>query len=137
MGYSPLLWGRQAWHFIHFVALSYPDTPNDLDKRNYLRFFKSLHKTLPCPTCAEHFKENMKKIPIRLENRKSLFEWTVDIHNEVNKENKKRILSYEQAIEEINKNALPNDDKSIKKAILLSASVSALIMLFAYHLKKR
>jgi hypothetical protein len=140
MGYSPQMWGRQAWHFIHMVALSYPENPTDEDKKNYRKFFKSLEHTLPCPICSDHFRENMEKIPINLDSRENLFRWTVDMHNEVNIKNKKTIISYERAIEEINKNALPKlaeDDKIFKKSFLLSASVSALIVLFAYNLSKK
>ena len=36
MGFSPLIWGRQAWHFIHMVALTYPNNPTEADKKNYL-----------------------------------------------------------------------------------------------------
>ncbi len=140
MGYSPQMWGRQAWHFIHMVALSYPENPTKEDKKNYLKFFKSLEKTLPCPICSEHFRENMEKMPINLDNREGLFRWTVDVHNEVNKKNKKTIISYDKAIEEINKNAFPKikeDEKVYQKALLLSASVSSLIVLFAYNLAKK
>ena len=136
------MWGRQAWHFIHFVALTYPEKPTEEDKKDYLNFFNSLQKTLPCPICAEHFKENMEKIPIKLEDRESLFKWTVDIHNEVNRKNSKKILSYDEAIQEINKNAFSNNKKLVednapyRKALLLSASVSALVILLAYKLGK-
>ena len=44
----------------------------------------------------------MKDFPIQdsLTNNKELFQWTVDIHNEVNKESNKREYSYEEAIQE-------------------------------------
>ncbi len=119
------------------VALTYPNNPTEADKKNYLNFFKSLQDVLPCPICAEHFKEQMEQYPIRLENTESLFRWTVDIHNKINKENNKNVLSYDEAIDEINKNSFPKNDNHFKKAILLSSSVSAMIVLFAYYLSKR
>jgi hypothetical protein len=27
MGISPKVWGKEGWHFIHYVALNYPDKP--------------------------------------------------------------------------------------------------------------
>jgi hypothetical protein len=105
MGYSSTLWGKEGWHFIHYVALNYPEHPTDEDKRKYKLFFELLCVVLPCPFCAVHFEENMAKLPIRLENSKELFEWTIDMHNEVNKDNGKPILSYEEALAEINKNS--------------------------------
>jgi len=139
MGYSPTIWGRQAWHFIHMVALSYPDSPTEENKESYLKFFESLQQTLPCNVCGVHFKENMGKNPPRLGSRKELFEWTVDIHNKVNKKNQKRVLSYEDAIKEIDKNSKPSGLTSydIAKGVLVSAAVSTLLIFFSYNLAKR
>ena len=140
MGYHPKIWGRQAWHFIHMVALSYPDIPSEEDKKNYLRFFQSLPHALPCPICGEHFKGHMEKIPPRLDTRKDLFEWTVDVHNEVNKLNQKRVISYEQAIDELKNNAISKptwSDRDLAKALLTSAFLSTLLVLFSYNLVKR
>ena len=105
MGYSPLVWGREAWHFIHYVALNYPDVPTDETKRKYKFFFELLPYVLPCPFCGNHFLENLEKLPIRLGSKKELFEWTIDMHNEVNKSNEKDVLTYEQALVELNKNS--------------------------------
>jgi hypothetical protein len=138
MGYNPELWGRQAWHLIHMVALTYPEKPTEKDKKDYFKFFKSLQNVLPCPICAEHFRHNMEKKPIKLDNQKELFRWTVDIHNEVNKKNGKRVLSYDDALKEIQFNADKKDkDVTLKKALILSSTVSIFIVLFAYGLSKR
>ena len=122
------------------VALSYPEQPSVDDRKNYMRFLKSLPLTLPCPICGEHFKENMEKNPPRMSNRKEFFEWTVDMHNEVNKLNKKKVLSYEQAISEIqknSKNSLAWSDKDLAKALLTSAFLSSLLVFFSYTLTKK
>lgn len=106
MGYSPLMWGREAWHFIHYVCLNYPYIPTQEDKENYEQFFKTLPLVLPCPHCGNHFLEHMKKLPIRLDTKRELFAWSVDMHNEVNIMNGKKVLSYEEARDEINKNSM-------------------------------
>ena len=43
---------------------------------------------------------NLKKYPIdpALENRELLVKWLIDIHNEVNKKNFKRIYTYDEVI---------------------------------------
>lgn len=105
MGYSPTMWGREAWHFIHYVCLNYPDKPTDQQKETYKQFFLNIAEVLPCPFCGLHFLENMKEYPIRLDSKKDLFEWSVDMHNEVNKSNGKQTLTYEEALREINKNS--------------------------------
>jgi FAD-linked sulfhydryl oxidase len=105
MGYSPSLWGREGWHLIHYITLNYPQNPTDQDKKLYQQFFEFLPQVLPCPFCGNHFIENMAKNPIRLENTRSLFEWGVDMHNAVNESNGMRLLSYEEALEQINLNS--------------------------------
>lgn len=140
MGLSPKIWGRQAWHFIHMVALSYPESPTIEDRKNYMRFLNSLPLALPCPVCGEHFKEHMKKIPPRMGGRKEFFEWTVDMHNEVNKLHQKKIISYEEAIDELKKNSSQRvswTDKDLAKALLTSALLSTLLVLFSYNLVKK
>ena len=104
MGYNAELWGSEGWHFIHFICLNYPDQPTEVDKREYKKFFELLPIVMPCPPCGYHFEENMKTDPIRLDSKKELFEWSIDMHNKVNDMNEKKILSYEEAYAEIWKN---------------------------------
>lgn len=104
MGISPEFWGKHGWHFIHSIALAYPDEPTEEQKSNYMAFFKTLGDVLPCPICGYHFKENMAKMPPKLDNKTDLFYWTVDMHNEVNKENDKKVLNYQEALDEVLKN---------------------------------
>jgi hypothetical protein len=123
MGYNPKIWGPEAWHFIHFVALNYPVNPTEIDKKRYSRFFNSLQHTLPCEGCAYNYAEKIKKTPPRLESRKSLFEWTVDMHNEVNISNGKPKVSYDDALAKIN-------DKREMKVLKESFSITSFGLLF-------
>ena len=108
MGFIPEKqdWGPSAWSFIHYTALAYPVQPTETDKENYKTFYYSLQNTLPCPKCAENYQRHLKDIPIdeALVGPEELFKWTIDIHNEVNKELGKRKYSYEEV-----------SDKYIKK----------------------
>jgi hypothetical protein len=123
MGISPKVWGKEAWKFIHWVALTYPLEPTNQDKKNYLKFFESLQDVLPCPICADHFKKNMKDHPINLESNKALFNWTVDMHNIVNKQNGKNVLTYDQAFAELNK-----QDKKVSEDLLKGIALSSVII---------
>lgn len=113
MGINAKQWGQEGWHFIHTIALTYPTEPTETDKKNYLDFFKSLENVLPCNFCADHFKENMVKIPPRLDNTTELFNWSVDMHNEVNIINNKPTLTYNEAYTELltnfNRKIIGND----------------------------
>lgn len=128
MGYSPKIWGPEAWHFIHFVALNYPVDPTEIDKKRYSRFFHSLQHTLPCEGCAYNFGEKLKKTPPILENRKSLFEWTVDMHNEVNASNGKPKISYDDALKKINNK---NEIRALQESLSIT-SISLLFILFGF-----
>lgn len=103
---NPIYWGPAGWHFMHTVSMTYPEIPSDQDKEKYRIFYESIGEVLPCPACRRHYQDNLKKLPIQLDSRADLFKWTIDIHNEVNKKNKKKILSYDEAFEAIKKNGM-------------------------------
>ena len=107
---EPNIWGPAAWLFLHSVTFQYPENPSHLDKEKYYTFFRSIQNVLPCPNCREHYKQNLKDIPIRLDSREDLVEWLIDVHNEVNKKNYKRELSYEEVYK--NYNQLYKEDSS-------------------------
>jgi hypothetical protein len=138
MGLSPEVWGREAWHFIHLVALTYPPQPNEEQKKEYLLFFESLGNTLPCQVCAAHYRDKIKNTPPRLENHNELFNWTVDIHNSVNQDNGKKQYTYKQALNEINKNMKkkPVYSDYLVTGVAVSVSMITVISLFAYSLRK-
>ena len=96
---SPSLWGPGAWTFIHYIALAYPENPSQEDKENYKNFFINLQNVLPCQNCSDNYKQNLQKYSLdqALTNTQSLFQWTVNVHNEVNNETNKRNYSYEEA----------------------------------------
>lgn len=144
MGYNPSTWGRQAWHFIHMVALSYPpeEMLTEEIKEKYYKFFESLGHTLPCPYCSQHFREKFKKNPPPLNNREELFKWTVDMHNAVNRDNGKKELSYEEAKKQIQKNT-KNKTKVSKvysdymvTGVAVSVSLITMICLFGYSMRR-
>jgi hypothetical protein len=138
MGLSPKQWGKQAWHFIHMVALNYPVEPKQEDKDRYTKFLKSLGFVLPCEICSEHWKEKIKEYPPNLNNREEFFKWTVDMHNQVNKSNNKRQITYKEAMNETIKNAQTNPKADyLTRGILLSMSAISLIFLFSYAFAKK
>lgn len=94
---NPDIWGHHAWVFLHATAHAYPEDPTDADKEHYTNLFLSLRYTLPCPTCQEHFRTVIQKNPIRLDSRRDVEEWVVDIHNEVNRNLGQDEYSYSEA----------------------------------------
>jgi FAD-linked sulfhydryl oxidase len=101
----PTTWGPFFWHTIHLVALGYPNTPTYAEKRAAKEFYESLVHLIPCPTCKIHYADHLKNKPITpsLDSRKDLFQWTIDIHNEVNKDLGKPLYTDADAIAFYNK----------------------------------
>ena len=91
------IWGPPTWILIHSVALTYPIIPTQEHKYNYKNFFTNLKYILPCEACRRNYEIHLNMFPIRLDTRSTLFQWTVDIHNEVNKKNNKKVLKYDEA----------------------------------------
>jgi hypothetical protein len=96
---SPVVWGKYLWTSIHFIALGYPMEPTDQEKENYRDFFVHLWKVIPCARCAQNYKLHLEELPIDgfLDNRDVLFEWTVNLHNIVNRDLGKPLMSLDDA----------------------------------------
>ena len=102
---NPEIWGPGAWTFLHSITLYYPNNPTNEQKMYHKQLFENLQNILPCPTCAKHYQENLKKFNLdeALESKDKLTKWLIDIHNEVNKKNNKRIYSFDEVIKIYNK----------------------------------
>tara|TARA_B100001123_G_C15337334_1_gene1033342 strand:+ start:5479 stop:5886 length:408 start_codon:yes stop_codon:yes gene_type:complete len=99
---EPNIWGPAGWIFLHSITFNYPENPNYDEKQIYQNFFENLKFVLPCPNCQKHYAENIRKHPIRLDTRKELIEWLIDIHNEVNIINNKKTYSYQEVYQKYN-----------------------------------
>jgi hypothetical protein len=106
------IWGPHGWKFIHMVALAYPLNPTNEQKKNYSVFFSNIGNILPCVICSNHYNENLKKYPLNdtvLKNKTNLLNWTIDMHNEVNKMNNSKVYSYDEALKLIRNNFIDPD----------------------------
>lgn len=105
-GLMPSYWGNPAWVFIHSIAFAYK--PTEENKARYYDYFYNLQYVLPCDECKAHYKHNITGLKDALGSQESLFRWTYDLHNLVNKQTgvpeykwpsyesvKKRYSSYE------------------------------------------
>jgi len=97
---KPEIWGRHLWFSIHFIALDFPEEPSTEDVRHFKSFYENLHQVIPCYKCSINYVKHLNERPLELsdlKNAKTLFKWTVDIHNIVNKELNKSSLSFDEA----------------------------------------
>ena len=92
------IWGPPAWTFLHTVTYNYPENPTDDDKRNFYNFFMSLQHVLPCNKCKAHYQQNIQKYNLSesLDSRENLVKWLIDLHNDINRDNKKPVWSYSE-----------------------------------------
>jgi len=77
------------WYFLHTMSFNYPVEPTKEDKKNYMNFLKSLQYVLPCKSCRENYKKNIKSKETKLtmsvmKNRESLSRWLNKLHNTIN-----------------------------------------------------
>ena len=131
----PEVWGPGAWTFLHTITINYPDNPNEDQKFYHKQLFENLKYTIPCEKCANHYSENLKKysLDLALESKTKLTKWLIDIHNEVNKKNGKRIYSYKE-VEKIYKDmySMNNINNKINWNTILIIIVIILIGYFLY-----
>ncbi len=94
-----LEWQPLTWHLFHTMALNY----NKDYQSEYIKFFHSIKFIIPCKVCKEHFIKNITSKPeMYIENNineDKFFNWTIDLHNSVNKMNHLSQWSYQQAKE--------------------------------------
>jgi hypothetical protein len=95
------VWGKCAWVLIHSIAVNYPDYPSPSEKENTIKFFSILGDVLPCRFCRQHYRENLKYLPINADSKMDLVFWTIDLHNRVNASTGKKILSRDEALKKI------------------------------------
>jgi FAD-linked sulfhydryl oxidase len=95
------VWGKCAWVFIHTIAINYPENPSTTEKENVIKFFTSMGDILPCRYCREHYRKNLKILPIRADSKMDLVYWTIDLHNKVNDDIGKPILPREEALRKV------------------------------------
>lgn len=91
------IWGPHLWFSLHTISFNYPLKPTEEDKTNYFNFFSNLQEVIPCSVCKKNYKRHLKEHPIKdfLDTKKSLVYWVIDMHNMVNAEIGKKILSYD------------------------------------------
>jgi hypothetical protein len=88
---------------MHIVTLGYSPMPTEEEKAAAIQFFESIAFMIPCPICREHYKMHIAKHPVRdaVGSRDMLIYWVFSVHNEVNKQLKKKELTIEEYIQHL------------------------------------
>jgi hypothetical protein len=127
------IWGPQMWFTLHSITFNYPLKPTEQDKNNYKHFFTYLQYIIPCTVCQKNYIRHLKESPVEynLNNREKLVKWLIDLHNMVNGETGKKLLSYNNVIKKYEeayqvKNLLNIDNlekNAINKEVINTESV--------------
>lgn len=95
------------WYYLHWFTFNYTNKPSEDDK-NEVNKLVYVMKTngIKCDKCRMHFKEWLNKYDIHLYfvDRKSLFKYFFELHNNINRQNGKKVLSLNQAVNIYRKN---------------------------------
>lgn len=88
---SSAVWGPRIWSTIHTFAFAYErDDPSAIQRRAFYDFLTSVSTLLPCDECKRHMIDYMAASKMtspsssHLSNRKSVIDWTIKFHNDVN-----------------------------------------------------
>lgn len=101
MGVYPEIWGPHAWAFIHLMIISEKEPLDKSRLKYYKQFFDLLTNLLPCEKCRLHLKDNLTKLKdiTKIKSKKELFNWSVDLHNMVNKITNKPEYGHKEMME--------------------------------------
>ena len=139
---TPKFWGRYGWYFFHLVTYGYPKNPTDLDKQHYREYIMAMQFVLPCSKCRRHMTEHLKKYPLTDEvmaNRSNLVKWGIDFHNVVNYHTGKPMLTYQEAMSDIDRLMTPKTtNTSIYIYIVTFIAIIILCyLIYKYYIKRR
>lgn len=141
MKFSPEVWGPHYWFFLHTVAESYPQWPNQVTKRKYYDLIQNFPLFIPDEKIGNKFSKLLDKYPITpyLDNRESFIRWTFFIHNKINNELGKEELSLPVALDKYQAEYRPKMMKlsetiHVRKHLLYAVFIFAcFLVIYIYH----
>ena len=118
-------WGPAMWKTLHEKTYEYPDSPSSKNKSDTVKYFKNVENRIPCRLCRYHYKQYLLRHPIEynVDSKKEIVRWLVNLHNEINAQNGKRIWSYKEV------DRLYNKDSDLY--IIIAEVIAIIIVLFA------
>mmetsp|Transcript_45884 Transcript_45884/g.106673 ORF Transcript_45884/g.106673 Transcript_45884/m.106673 type:complete len:179 (+) Transcript_45884:94-630(+) len=97
---NPKVWGPPTWFFLHTMTLAMPDKIPKRQQHGVKQLMLDMQDVLPCPSCGDNLKNHMDENPIdsHVQERASLVQWMVDLHNVVNRHCGKREWSLDEVL---------------------------------------
>mmetsp|Transcript_105685 Transcript_105685/g.187946 ORF Transcript_105685/g.187946 Transcript_105685/m.187946 type:complete len:244 (-) Transcript_105685:2-733(-) len=92
---DPNDWGSHAWTMLHCMARHLPAQIPPEQQKSFQDLIMSLPQLLPCKMCGNNMRRHLLENPLdsHLATRKEVELWLIHLHNQVNKELGKPLLS--------------------------------------------
>lgn len=134
MNLDSKIWGPHYWFVLYSIAITYPNTPNNVTKKKYYEFIQNLPLFLPHDEISNYFSNMLIKYPVTpyLDSRDSFTRWVHFMHNRINVILNKPEITLKEAYQNYHDNYKPKIQKNlenilIKKKYIYSALFFSLI----------
>lgn len=87
MGINSTSFGPIQWAFMHMMSFNYPVNPTLENKKHYYEYIMNLQNILPCRSCRDNIKTNLKTCKFnmsKMKDRETFSRFVYDLHNCVN-----------------------------------------------------
>lgn len=94
--YSEKLFWNIYWYQLHMLTVQYPENPTKEDKDEIIHLLHAMHHGgIPCNMCKQHFIlwKQLYPIELYLGSREKVIQYFINLHNDVNKRNGKKLFS--------------------------------------------
>ncbi len=139
MALDPKIWGPHYWFVLHTIALSYPETPNDVVKKKYYDFIQNLPLFIPVQEIGNTFSSFLDRYPVTpyLDSRQSFIRWMHFIHNKINQslgvDEKSMIDSMTEYYENYKPKIVKNQEqRNRREKTIFIATIIILSIVFGY-----
>mmetsp|Transcript_60016 Transcript_60016/g.113071 ORF Transcript_60016/g.113071 Transcript_60016/m.113071 type:complete len:190 (+) Transcript_60016:167-736(+) len=97
---DPDSWGPAMWQSLHCMAHHLPSKVPLETQKSFQAMVESLPQLLPCKACGDHLRQHLADDPVgpNLGTRDSIEQWLIRLHNAVNVQTGKRVLSQAEAV---------------------------------------
>jgi hypothetical protein len=120
MNLDSKVWGPHYWFVLYSIAITYPNTPNNVTKKKYYDFIQNLPLFLPHDEISNYFSNMINKYPVTpyLDSRDSFTRWIHFIHNRINVILNKPEITLKEAYQAYHDNYKPKIQKNIENILI-------------------
>ena len=120
MNLDSKVWGPHYWFVLYSIAITYPNTPNNVTKKKYYEFIQNLPLFLPHDEISNYFSNMINKYPVTpyLDSRDSFTKWIHFIHNRINVILNKPEITLKEAYQNYHDSYKPKIKKNIENILI-------------------